>query len=308
MSISICVICPRSHLNEFASLGELDMSLTHLVLKDKQYAKYYKEQAEHGRHVILDCSAFEMQKQGKGMDPGPVLKAASITNPTEVIATDVLYDAAATIDSTKDFIKQMKKKKVLGKYKLMVAVQGRTVDEWMSCFESILQMKEVNTIGLSKLSVPESFGHRIKGFKYKDGKLVKQSGYVAQSRVFCTKAIEEYFGKTLRESGKEIHLLGGDNQTVWEMNQQKWHPWIRSNDSSVAVWYPLYLFCSDSYNLSKGVFDETGRIKELVTVLPDLENHNPTTEELLDNHTIKSVIYQNIIKWHMACKKRLYVV
>ena len=179
MSIQICVICPVSNLEEFASLGEVDMSLTHIVLKDNKYAKYYKEQRKYGRHVILDCSAFEMQKQGKGMDPGPVLKAASMTNPTEVIATDVLYDAAATIESTKDFIKLMKKNKVLGKYKLMVAIQGRTVDEWMSCFETILQMKEVNTIGLSKLSVPESFGHWVKGFKYKNGKLIKQNGYVA---------------------------------------------------------------------------------------------------------------------------------
>lgn len=300
MSIQICVICPVSHLNEFASLGELDMSLTHLVLKDKQYAKYYKKQVERGRHVILDCSAFEMQKQGKGMDPGPVLKAASMTNPTEVIATDVLYDAAATIESTKDFIKLMKKNKVLGKYKLMVAIQGRTVDEWMSCFETILQMKEVDTIGLSKLSVPESFGIWVKGFKYKGGKLVKQNGYVAQSRVLCTRAIEEYYGKELRESGKAIHLLGGDNQTVWEMNQQKWHPWIRSNDSSVAVWYPTHL--STTTKLDKGVFDKTGRIKELVTILPDLENHNPMTEVLLDDYMIKSMIHQNIIKWHMACK------
>lgn len=299
MSIQICIICPRSHLAEFAPLGELDMSLTHIVLKDEKYAEYYRRQAERGRHVILDCSAFEMQKQGKGMDPGPVLKAASITNPTEVIATDVLYDAAATIESAKDFIKLMKRKKVLGKYKLMVAIQGRTVDEWMSCFESILQMKEVNTIGLSKLSVPESFGHCIKGFKYKEGKLVKQSGYVARSRVLCAKAIEEYYGEDLRKSGKEVHLLGGDNQTAWEMNQQKWHPWIRSNDSSVAVWYPIMSSIGSKTN---NVFDETGRIKELVTVLPDLENHNPATKELLDCYEIKNAIQQNIIKWHMACK------
>lgn len=306
MSIQICVICPVSHLGEFASLGELDMSLTHIVLKDKKYAKYYKEQREHGRWVILDNSAFEMQKAGKGMDPIPVLKAASITNPSEVIATDVLCNGPETIKCTEDFIKQMKKKRVLGKYKVMTVAQGKTVDEWMSCFETLLGMKEVDTIGLSKISVSESFGHWIKGFKYKDGKLVKQNGYVAQSRILCTRAIEEHYGRELRKSGKEIHLLGGDNWTVWEMNQQKWHPWIRSNDSSVAVWYPLYQAMSTGRK-SLGVFNETGRIKELVTELPDLENHNPMTRILLNYYELQNGIYQNIIKWHMACKKRIYV-
>lgn len=293
MSIQICVITPTSHLKVYGALGEMDMSLSHLVLEDPtgSYARYYKEQRERGRFVILDNSAFELEQQGKGLDPDPVLDAAEITNPSEVIATDCLFDGPATIQSTKRFISRMRERGVLGRYKVMGVVQGRSRDEWLTCLSVLMDMPEVNTIGLSKLSVPMSF----LGEKESDG-------CVARSRIECTKTIDRCYndpfatwdsGEPKRLKEKDFHLLGGDNWTVWEMEQQVQYPWIRSNDSSCAVWYGRF----------RRTFNDEGKIEHIITDKPDLENRDVGTEKQLSTTEVRAAIMENIARWHKVCKR-----
>jgi hypothetical protein len=277
MSIKICVITPISHLAEYGSLGEMDMSLTHMIIENPKgaYVRYCREQREKGRFVILDNSAFEMEQQGKGLDPDPVLDAALLIDPSEVIATDVLFQGEATVASTKYFIERMKARGVLGKYQVMAVPQGRNMEEWWDCLEKILAIPKVDTIGLSKLSVPVSyFGEK------------ESSGNCARSRIMVT----EMMDKRLRKGLKPVHLLGGDNWTPWEMKQQVTYPWIRSNDSSCAVWYGMH----------NRTFNEEGKIDEIITKKPDLENEDPNTADELDLQTTQ--ILENIVHWHMACK------
>lgn len=303
MSIKICVITPISHLGVFGALGEMDMSLAHLVLEnggDNPYAKYYKQQGEKGRFVILDNGLYELQQRGVGAGIDATLDAAEIINPSEIIAEDVLFDGTATIESTKRFIARMKERKVFGKYKVMAVAQGKTEQEWWDCFSRLLYLPDVDTIGLSKLAVPQSFlGER------------ESSGCVARSRLICTRQIAqglsvprsiypligpngeqvESIGCSLAY-GKVLHLLGGDNWTPWEMQQQKRYPWIRSNDSSAAVWYGKY----------HRVFSEEGKIEDIITEKPDLENKDWYTEQRLATPEVQTLILKNIIHWHMACK------
>lgn len=290
MSIKICVITPISHLEEYASLGEMDMSLSHIILEDsergRQYAEYYKRQREAGRFVLLDNSAFELEQQGKGLDPDPVLDAAEITNPSEVIATDVLFDGQATIESTNRFIERMRERGVLGKYKVMAVPQGKSVEEWWECYEHLIEHPEVDTIGLSKLSVPMSYlGEK------------ESNGNCTRSRLLCTRDIEEDLRRRWWDYPnniiKQFHLLGGDNCTPYELSKQTRYPWIRSNDSSCAVWYGRY----------RRVYDREGKIDSgIVMEKPDLENHNPATAKTLSNAETKTCILENITRWHMLCK------
>jgi len=288
MSIKVCVITPISHLQVFGSLGEMDMSLSHLILEDPKgpYTDYYKRQRQNGRFVILDNSAFELEQQGKGLDPDPVLDAAEITNPSEVIATDCLFDGPATIESTTRFIKRMRERGVLHKYQVMGVVQGHTKDEWLTCLNRLMDMDEINTIGLSKLAVPISF----LGDK-------ESSGCVARARVECVETIAECYGWELNDPfttlcSKEFHLLGGDNWTPWEIAQQVRYPWIRSNDSSAAVWYGRY----------HKVFNVEGKIQDIILDKPDLENKDGDTADALETVGVQADILENIVRWHMAAK------
>lgn len=305
MSIKICVITPISHLKEFSNLGEMDMSLAHMVLEDPKgpYTKYYQEQSKKGRFVILDNGLFELEARGVGVGIDAVLDAAEITNPSEIIAEDVLFDGAKTIDSTKRFLDTMDKRGVLGKYSVMGVIQGRTETEWMDCFEKMLELP-VNTIGLSKLSVPVSFlGEK------------ESPGCVARSRLLCTKRLNGYtyphsiygtgFSLPYRAEGLKsysqvripttprcVHLLGGDNWLPWEINQQKQYSWIRSNDSSAAVWYGRY----------QEIFNAEGQVQDIILDKPDLENKHLETERGLKDPKGRAAIYRNITLWHLASK------
>jgi len=303
MSIKICVISPISHLEDFSHLGEIDMSLSHLVLENggcNDYSRYYQKQSEKGRYVILDNSAFELEQRGKGLDPNLVLDAAEVICPSEVIATDVLFEGAATVWSTKNFIKAMKARNLIGKYKVMAVVQGKTEEEWFDCLIQLLWIPEVDVIGFSKLSIPMSFlGER------------ESSGNCAQARLKCTEKIQSRIDDLIKKEScygalfspltrlyrecdnggvVQVHLLGGDNWTAWEMKQQSRYPWIRSNDSSCAVWYGADL----------QEFDDEGKINDIILEKPDLENENERTKGRLE--VARGYILSNICHWHMACK------
>jgi hypothetical protein len=311
MSIKICIISPASHLSDFSPLGDCEMALTHLVIPElmnneealnsryvrQYYASYYENQAALGRWVILDNSAYEIgkleatQASGQGLGPALVLKAAEIVKPSIVIAQDVLCDRQATLESTKDFIKYVKDKGLFGNFQLMAVAQGRTKDEWLSSYEDLYKLPEINQIGFSKISVPLSFGGN-----------QAEPGCVAIARLACTQAVNEafqnsthteQFGKcaSVTTNGpKPAHLLGGDNFLPWELSQQKQYKWIFSNDSSAAVWYGGH---GKKYN-------REGKIQSIITEKPDLENLSLATLDKMGNN--KDSIYYNISMLHKFSK------
>lgn len=281
MSVKVCVISPTSHLDKYSSLGDFHMSLTHLILEnggENSYSEYYRQQTEQGNYVILDCSAYEMEQQGKGLDPDPVLDAAEITNPSEIIATDFLFNGQATIESTKAFIKRMDQRGLLGKFRIMGVVQGKTKDEWWNCFESLLQIKEVNVIGLSKLSVPICWlGEK------------SSSGCVTRSRIECVKDLLN-FGIHTYIADKAFHALGGDNWWAYEIGQQNKLRLLRSSDSSSPVWYGSF---GQRFSLN-------GEIDEIITEKPDLENKVHETAQRMTSY--ENEILYNIATVHKFSK------
>jgi hypothetical protein len=323
MSIKVCIISPASHLDQYSILGDCEMALTHLIVPDAgfhhsshvkcNYVNYFKKRSEENKWTILDNSAYEIGKlestsaSGQGLGPELVLQAAEMINPSIVIAQDVLCDRHATLESTKAFIKYVEDKGLLGKFDIMAVPQGKTEDEWLMSYEELSALPQVDQIGLSKISVPLSFG----GTQSKDG-------CVATARLECTSKIHaEFFLKNkssrdlqvapqeyglvgtqwarkhrLKYTGpKPAHLLGGDNQLPWELSQQKRYPWIFSNDSSATV----------QYGLKGKKFDpHTGTIENIITEKPDLENNIPFTIDYLVKYS--DHILHNIALLHRWSK------
>ena len=273
MSIKVCIISPASHLDEFSNLGDCEMALTHLIVPDagfhhskyvtQNYINYFRQKSKEGKWVILDNSAYEIgkleatQATGQGLGPDLVLQAAEMINPSIVIAQDVLCDREATLESTRSFIKEVKRKGLKGKFKLMGVAQGKTRDEWLGSYEDLLKLDDIDQIGFSKISVPLSFG----GSQATDG-------CVALARLECTEQVDKLFTKA-----KPAHLLGGDNWLPWELEQQKKHNWIYSNDSSASVQYGIFEHKFDPVS---------GQIPSIITKKPDLENLLEETVDLLD--------------------------
>ena len=309
MSIKVCIISPASHLEQFSSLGDCEMSLSHLVVQDagfhhsdyvkQNYVKYYKQKAAEGKWVILDNSAYEIGRlesnnaTGRGLGPDIVLKAAEIIKPSIVIAQDVLCDREATKQSTLDFIKYVKQKGLFGKFQLMGVAQGKTQDEWLESYTDLYNMPEINQIGFSKVSVPLCFGGN-----------QQTSGCIAEARLKCTQIVDTNFKYSRYDTQfgekfslhsilgpKPAHLLGGDNHLPWELSQQRKYQWIFSNDSSAVVQYGIHnqMFAAT-----------TGQIENIITAKPDLENNNLHTAFLLE--TYSNHILHNIATLHKMSK------
>jgi len=290
--VKVCIISPASHLATFSNLGDCEMALTHLVLPEAgfhhseyvttNYVKYFIEKAKQGKWVILDNSAYEIgkleatQASGEGLGPELVLKAAQIINPSIVIAQDVLCDREATLESTKRFIKEVKRQKLLGRFQIMAVAQGKTQDEWLSSYEDLLKLKDIDQIGFSKISVPLSFGGS-----------QANSGCVAKARLACTKQVQELFGAKV----KPAHLLGGDNWLPWELLQQTKYSWIYSNDSSASIQYGIH---------NKWFDPVDGKINDIIVTKPDLENNSLETALLLGIHA--KAILHNIAVLHKKSK------
>lgn len=271
--MKICIISPASHLEQYSILGDAEMALTHLLVEDagfhhssyveKNYRKYFKARSSEGKWTILDNSAYEIgkleqtQASGEGLGPELVLKAAEMINPSIVIAQDILSDREATLESTKNFIDYMKRKNLIGRYQIMGVAQGKTKDQWLQSYEDLMKVPEVNQIGFSKISVPLSFvGNQTNDFA------------ITTARLEATETISKLF-----KNPKPAHLLGGDNGLPLELNLQKQHKWIFSNDSSATVQYGI-----------KGLkFNPIlGKADRLITEKPDLENNFTNTIDKLE--------------------------
>lgn len=302
--MKICIIPPISHL-ELANYGSgMHMALTHLVTPDRpKYSEFYRERSEKGDFILLDNSAFELEKTGKGLDPEPVLNAAKQIQANEVIATDVLLDGDATVESTRNFIKEHDKFYLHANEderipQIMAVVQGKTMEEWLDCYVRLVHMPGVNTIGFSKISIPVAFGTS-------DARTI--SGGVARARIALYNTLtsrkmwpgQMRFGHDYKDR-MAIHLLGGDNWTPYELakvvmlNTMPNIPYepIRSNDTSAAVWYGASAI---SFN------PDDGRADTLKADKPDLENNYSTTYTNIEANM--TTILQNIAVFHKFASK-----
>lgn len=294
--MQLCVITPLSHL-DLASYGSgIHMALTHLVLKDDEYVRAYARFQNKDEYVILDNSAFEMEQQGKGLDPLPVLKSAKKIGANEVIATDVLLDGDATVVSTRDFIKEYRQffgeEIRLGRPvpKIMAVPQGKTIEEWIDCYMRLIVMDGVDVLGFSKISVPTAFG----GLNARN-----VDGGVTQSRLKLYNYLDDkqLWPYCLRRLHIDIHLLGGDSWSGYELKnissynqsytEKSQRDLIRSNDTSAPVWYGAQGVSFDPF---------TGKAAKFISEKPDLENERQETSEKIDGNI--SIIMKNISVLH----------
>jgi hypothetical protein len=237
MMIDIAFIAPIAHLDDLCGLGSIDMALTQLVLASPRYASYYAAQAEAGRTVILDNGAYELEESaGAGLTAGPVLQAAQITGAAQVVCTDVPYNGPATITATRRFLSEAAG--ISGS----VVPQGSTRREWLACYDTLADTPGIDVIGLSKLSVPRCW-----------------DAEVAAARLAC--AAELHRAGT---PPRPLHLLGGDQSRPAELRRHRElaHQAVRSNDSSMAVWYAAIGLALDP---------RTGRADQDAPGKPELE-------------------------------------
>lgn len=126
---------------------DMHMFLTHLVEKYPHYAKFAKEVKGY---KILDNSLIEL---GGAVDLQRVLDAAELIGADEIILPDVFQDGPETMKAVYNALDDIRMRWPRGNcpYKLMAVAQGKDVKEWFECYQNLLDIDQIDVIGIPKV-------------------------------------------------------------------------------------------------------------------------------------------------------------
>lgn len=213
-------IAPTSYLDLIPEDANFHLILAHL-LKDKEYAAFYKAKAERGDMIICDNGAFEF-KRSLDADVLMDLIDQSGVNPTHVVAPDYPFEPwQVTYESAVKFIEAAEGKP----YKLMAVPQSEPGDYkgWLECYRELATLEEVEVIGMSILGIPNAF-QGLTGTKD-----------IATNRIFATAYMDQ---NALVDYSIHHHYLGlGDGPR--ELLVQRALGVMDTNDSSSPFWHGI---------------------------------------------------------------------
>lgn len=122
------------------------MFLTHLLEQSDEYCEAVRQM---DGYKILDNSVVE---RGEPVSFDRILEMAEKIGADEIILPDVMGSRKETIHMAKYCIKRLKELDLLGRYKIMAVAQGDTVLEWYSCYDKLLDIDEIDVVGIPKIA------------------------------------------------------------------------------------------------------------------------------------------------------------
>lgn len=209
------IICHKqmklAHIVPVRNLEILDqnqylMCLAHLVKENDEYAQYYKSAAsDPGKFVLMDNGAAENSQ----LSNKALYECYELIQPDELVLPDVLCDAENTIVQMRKALVYFDKKHVSCRY--MAVPQGKTLEEWTKCADTMLRTKRINTIGVSKF-------------------LQIQIGDIGV-RIAALKSLTQLIKKH-RRYDIEVHLLGCSERPWVIAKARRDCPFVRGCDSA----------------------------------------------------------------------------
>jgi hypothetical protein len=118
---------PTHHLEEVSHVCDVDFALAHMVLNNKDYEHFYRDQRAKGRFVLLDNGMYEM---GEPLSCTEIYEAADRINASVVCPPDKLGDAKFTYDKFEEMRVHPKRYNK----DLMLVLQGSTSDDRLKLF------------------------------------------------------------------------------------------------------------------------------------------------------------------------------
>lgn len=208
-------IVPVPHLEQTAS-NHYHMCLAHLVLQNEEYAAFYRKMSEQGKYVLMDNGAAENSQIGVV----ELLQAYHLVKPTEMVLPDTLSNGVDTYRKTVEGIQFFKLNNVTCKF--MAVPQGLTLSEWIQSAKELIELSDVDTLGVSKFLT-----------------ITTEDPYI---RVQASKALTE-LNERLIVNGrkpKEIHLLGchtGPDEVRAVFANEEAGRYVRGCDTALGYLY-----------------------------------------------------------------------
>jgi len=217
--IKISFIAPTSLIPQYGNKGDFHLALAHLIGPiDEAPNEYEQAIIDSGLPIVLDNGLFENKVS---IPVRELMEKAVHLNATHVFAPDVLFDREGTeanIEEAYEILEEIKADFPECQTKLAAVVQANNADDFLASYLAITDDSRIDLIGLSILSVPESF------------KEISGTDDITINRIICLKRLNKL------PVHKNSHLLGlgGSYEDVAFANENC--PWVVSHDSSSAVW------------------------------------------------------------------------
>lgn len=207
------VISPLSNL-EPMRLGDRIFVLAHLWVQSEEYREFIYSLIDEDidRWITLDNSAAERALVTEDV----LIQVCHELLPSEVIAPDVLFNKDETIKNAIAFKDRMEKEGLLEVTDIFFCPQGKTKEDWLEAYEWGLKQDWIQTIGFSKIAVPQAFLS-----DWKDDQGIKEARHMAYDYL-----------KERNLLLKPIHCLGQGDPTEFAYYD---HPAMRSTDSVFPV-------------------------------------------------------------------------
>jgi hypothetical protein len=253
MTINYCHIAPTPHLKELTATNGSHLLLAHLIENDRTYREFYAN-LNDGKQKIMDNGAFELFKQGKPMySADKLIEMATSVNADIIVAPDYpMQDPIVTINAAIEWIPRFKEAG-FGTFFVPQSTVG-DIEGYISAVEWALNNEDVDVIGLSILGCPIALGLEEKQYDAEYNDWYKMQRFVSRWKIFTVledrglltdKAINRFHCLGLVDGPNEIRLV------------ERYHQYIRSWDSSSAIWLGLNGMSYDqsSTGIKKGKFE-----------------------------------------------------
>lgn len=209
----ISFISPTSLIRKYGSQGDFTLALAHLIDNDK-VNDYEQAILDISLPIILDNSLFE---QGVPEEMRSVIEKGIRIGATHFFAPDYLYQRETTEQSVDTTYALMEEMGVVGKIKMAAVVQANNPEDYIESYLKFVDDPRIDLIGLSILSIPESF------------KEVTKTDNITINRIECLHQLA-----TLPRH-KDSHMLGAGS-SYRDVALGSKMDWVVSHDSSSAVW------------------------------------------------------------------------
>jgi hypothetical protein len=159
------LISPTNLLQDVQPFSSYHLILTHKVIYDSRYQKFYRERSRAGDFIFLDNSAAE--KKGHSVPLKEVVLAAVLTKPSVVFLPDFMFDSHRTLEELENVLLSPHirfMRRVLPETKIAAVVQGASVDDWIMCFNVLNTLQGIDVLGIPMLTT-QVFGSRWKALE-----------------------------------------------------------------------------------------------------------------------------------------------
>lgn len=239
------IISPVYNLDLSDKLSHMYLVLSWLCKQDPQYANHWVNIRNKYKdaYVICDNGANE----GKLVDDLDLLSIAQGIKANEIVLPDEYHNAKITIEKSILFLNKYYDEYLKNKFKTMAVVQGTTREEFMDCYNTFLNDKRIDVLGIGYRNLLEPYGIAMQNMSDRDWKnigidnisylrevLDDNTFYYTLSRLYFLRS--EINIPQLNIINKKIHLLGLWNPYELSLYKKVFNNLelqsIRSNDSA----------------------------------------------------------------------------